>query len=135
MQEVEIKDFEPSQALGVGSMNPRLGFASSSLQGLSCRVHLWACQQGPEFRKLTPSQLDDMLPRLTVLARSAPEDKFLLVTRLNGRNVPKDKVSDFTLFIFRWGLLRGLAHRSSFIPNWLSPQLHSDAKIILINAQ
>jgi magnesium-transporting ATPase (P-type) len=47
--------------------------------------------EGPEFRKLTPSQLDDMLPRLTVLARSAPEDKFLLVTRLNGKNMPKSK--------------------------------------------
>mmetsp|Transcript_3446 Transcript_3446/g.8007 ORF Transcript_3446/g.8007 Transcript_3446/m.8007 type:complete len:1159 (-) Transcript_3446:319-3795(-) len=49
--------------------------------------------EGPEFRKLTPAQLDEMLPRLTVLARSAPEDKFLLVTRLNGKNLPKDKAS------------------------------------------
>jgi magnesium-transporting ATPase (P-type) len=47
--------------------------------------------EGPEFRKLTPAQLDDMLPRLTVLARSAPEDKFLMVTRLNGKNMPKDQ--------------------------------------------
>jgi len=47
--------------------------------------------EGPEFRKLTPSQLDDMLPRLTVLARSAPEDKYLLVTRLNGKNMPKTR--------------------------------------------
>jgi len=47
--------------------------------------------EGPEFRKLTPAQLDDMLPRLTVLARSAPEDKYLLVTRLNGKNMPKDQ--------------------------------------------
>ena len=47
--------------------------------------------EGPEFRKLTPAQLDEMLPRLTVLARSAPEDKYLLVTRLNGKNMPKTK--------------------------------------------
>jgi len=47
--------------------------------------------EGPEFRKLTPAQLDEMLPRLTVLARSAPEDKYLIVTRLNGKNMPKSK--------------------------------------------
>ena len=51
--------------------------------------------EGPEFRKLTPSQLDEMLPRLTVLARSAPEDKYLLVTRLNGKNIPKDQAGKF----------------------------------------
>ena len=28
--------------------------------------------EGPEFRKLTPSQLDEMLPRLTVLAARRP---------------------------------------------------------------
>jgi magnesium-transporting ATPase (P-type) len=49
--------------------------------------------EGPEFRKLTPAQLDDLLPRLTVLARSAPEDKFLLVTRLNGKQMPADRAA------------------------------------------
>jgi P-type Ca2+ transporter type 2C len=39
---------------------------------------------GPEFRAMTPAQLDNVLPRLQVLARSSPEDKYLLVTRLNG---------------------------------------------------
>ena len=54
--------------------------------------------EGPEFRKLTPSQLDEMLPRLTVLARSAPEDKYLLVTRLNGKNIAETRpVSWFKL--------------------------------------
>ena len=33
---------------------------------------------------MTPAQLDEVLPRLQVLARSSPEDKYLLVTRLNG---------------------------------------------------
>jgi magnesium-transporting ATPase (P-type) len=41
--------------------------------------------EGPDFRKLTPAQLDDILPRLQVLARSSPRDKFTLVSRLNGR--------------------------------------------------
>ncbi|GJN86153.1 hypothetical protein PLIIFM63780_009730 [Purpureocillium lilacinum] len=37
---------------------------------------------GPTFRKLSPSQLDAVVPRLQVLARSSPEDKLLLVTHL-----------------------------------------------------
>lgn len=44
--------------------------------------------EGPEFRQLTPSQLDEVLPKLQVLARSSPEDKFILVSRLNGHNLP-----------------------------------------------
>jgi magnesium-transporting ATPase (P-type) len=43
---------------------------------------------GPEFRKLTPAQLDEILPRLQVLARSSPEDKHILVQRLNGGLMP-----------------------------------------------
>ncbi|KAH7146159.1 HAD-like domain-containing protein [Dactylonectria macrodidyma] len=37
----------------------------------------------PMFRKLTPDQLDLVVPRLQVLARSDPEDKLLLVSHLN----------------------------------------------------
>jgi P-type Ca2+ transporter type 2C len=44
--------------------------------------------EGPEFRKLTPAQLDAILPTLQVLARSSPNDKYVLVTRLNGHNLP-----------------------------------------------
>lgn len=44
--------------------------------------------EGPEFRKLTPKQLDAILPKLQVLARSSPDDKHTLVTRLNGHNLP-----------------------------------------------
>ncbi len=44
--------------------------------------------EGPDFRKLSPKQLDQVLPKLQVLARSSPEDKYLLVTRLNGNNLP-----------------------------------------------
>merc|ERR1712038_1827694 len=44
---------------------------------------------GEDFRKLTPAQLDQVLPRLQVLARSSPEDKHILVQRLNGALIPK----------------------------------------------
>ena len=44
---------------------------------------------GEEFRKLTPAQLDKVLPKLQVLARSSPEDKHVLVERLNGSLMPK----------------------------------------------
>ncbi|GAO17882.1 hypothetical protein UVI_02030200 [Ustilaginoidea virens] len=37
---------------------------------------------GPTFRKLSPEQLEAVIPRLQVLARSSPEDKVLLVTQL-----------------------------------------------------
>jgi len=46
---------------------------------------------GEEFRKLTPAQLDEVLPRLQVLARSSPEDKHILVQRLNGGLMPATK--------------------------------------------
>jgi len=46
---------------------------------------------GEEFRKLTPAQLDAVLPNLQVLARSSPEDKHHLVERLNGGLMPKTK--------------------------------------------
>ncbi|KAJ1911892.1 plasma membrane calcium [Mycoemilia scoparia] len=38
--------------------------------------------EGPEFRKLSPEQMDDVVPRLRVLARSSPEDKRVLVAWL-----------------------------------------------------
>ncbi|KAF2277355.1 calcium-translocating P-type ATPase [Westerdykella ornata] len=38
--------------------------------------------EGPSFRKLSESDLDAIFPRLEVLARSSPEDKRILVTRL-----------------------------------------------------
>jgi P-type Ca2+ transporter type 2C len=39
---------------------------------------------GPTFRQLTPAQLDLVVPRLQVLARSSPNDKLRLVTHLKG---------------------------------------------------
>jgi Ca2+-transporting ATPase len=38
--------------------------------------------EGPEFRKLSQTQMDMILPKLQVLARSSPEDKKILVKRL-----------------------------------------------------
>ena len=46
-----------------------------------------SAMEGPDFRKLTPAQLDALLPTLQVLARSSPDDKHLLVTRLNGNEM------------------------------------------------
>ncbi|OJJ06514.1 hypothetical protein ASPVEDRAFT_45886 [Aspergillus versicolor CBS 583.65] len=40
--------------------------------------------EGPRFRTLSDAEFDDVLPRLQVLARSSPEDKRILVTRLRG---------------------------------------------------
>ncbi|KAI8647717.1 PMCA-type calcium-translocating P-type ATPase [Parasitella parasitica] len=38
--------------------------------------------EGPVFRNMSPSEMDAILPRLQVLARSSPEDKQILVGRL-----------------------------------------------------
>ena len=42
--------------------------------------------EGPQFRKLSPNEIDHILPRLQVLARSSPEDKRSLVRRLKDLN-------------------------------------------------
>jgi magnesium-transporting ATPase (P-type) len=47
--------------------------------------------EGPTFRKMTPSELDQVLPKLQVLARSSPDDKHTLVTRLNGKALPRNE--------------------------------------------
>eukprot|EP00730_Choanoeca_flexa_P001990 TRINITY_DN10871_c0_g2_i2.p1 TRINITY_DN10871_c0_g2~~TRINITY_DN10871_c0_g2_i2.p1 ORF type:complete len:1169 (+),score=386.65 TRINITY_DN10871_c0_g2_i2:156-3662(+) len=38
--------------------------------------------QGPDFRKMSDAQIDAVLPRLRILARSSPTDKFKLVSAL-----------------------------------------------------
>lgn len=38
--------------------------------------------EGPKFRQLSKAQMDQIIPRLQVLARSSPEDKRILVRRL-----------------------------------------------------
>lgn len=47
--------------------------------------------EGPTFRRMKPKDVDAILPRLQVLARSSPDDKYLLVTRLNGHGIPSDQ--------------------------------------------
>eukprot|EP01038_Epipyxis_sp_PR26KG_P006057 gene6057-8339_t len=47
--------------------------------------------EGPKFRNMTPAEVDSILPNLQVMARSSPEDKYLLVTRLNGYGIPNGK--------------------------------------------
>eukprot|EP00904_Undaria_pinnatifida_P005265 jgi/Undpi1/1869/HiC_scaffold_12.g05256.m1 len=75
--------------------------------------------EGPAFRALSPAQLDEVLPRLQVLARSSPNDKYLLVTRLNGHGIPDgekewlelhDKDGDLAL---SWE-----AHRDLLLPGY-----------------
>lgn len=39
--------------------------------------------EGPEFRKLSSKQMNQIIPRLQVLARSSPDDKKILVSALN----------------------------------------------------
>lgn len=47
--------------------------------------------EGAAFRALTPAELDRLLPQLQVLARASPDDKYLLVTRLNGHGIPSSQ--------------------------------------------
>jgi hypothetical protein len=46
--------------------------------------------EGPVFRMMTPAEVDAILPRLKVMARSSPRDKNILVRRLNG-NLPRNR--------------------------------------------
>ncbi|EFC49956.1 predicted protein [Naegleria gruberi] len=41
--------------------------------------------EGPDFRKMTPEQVHEILPRLQVMARSSPTDKYNLVKYLKKR--------------------------------------------------
>ena len=47
--------------------------------------------EGPTFRRMTPADVDAILPNLQVMARSSPDDKHLLVTRLNGHAIPANQ--------------------------------------------
>lgn len=38
--------------------------------------------EGPDFRKLSQTEFDNILPKLQVLARCSPQDKYRLVKRL-----------------------------------------------------
>ena len=47
--------------------------------------------EGPDYRKMTPAEADAALKTLQVMARSSPDDKYLLVTRLNGYGIPSNE--------------------------------------------
>ena len=47
--------------------------------------------EGPNFRAMAPADVDAILPKLQVMGRSSPDDKYLLVTRLNGYAIPTNK--------------------------------------------
>jgi calcium-translocating P-type ATPase len=47
--------------------------------------------EGKDFRTMTPAQLDEVIPKLQVLARASPQDKYILVTRLNGNQLPENE--------------------------------------------
>ncbi len=71
--------------------------------------------EGPNFRRLSPKQLDEVLPKLQVLARSSPDDKHILVTRLNGHALPATKEEWETLHPdFDWD-----QHRDIVLPGYL----------------
>ena len=51
--------------------------------GTECGIYTdGIAMEGPDFRRLSEEELDKVIPRLQVLARSSPEDKRILVTRL-----------------------------------------------------
>ncbi|EDQ87811.1 uncharacterized protein MONBRDRAFT_33171 [Monosiga brevicollis MX1] len=56
------------------------------------------CLEGPKFREMTPAQIQEILPKLRILARSSPTDKFKLVSALQERRevvaVTGDGVND-----------------------------------------
>ena len=60
--------------------------------------------EGPIFRNMTPKEVDRMLPDLQVVARSSPDDKYLLVTRLNGYAIPNNKEEWEQKFLGREGV-------------------------------
>ena len=64
------------------------------------------------FRRMTPKEVDAILPRLKVMARSSPRDKNMLVRRLNG-NLPRNAAEWEKVRVFgdnNGGLADSLTH-------------------------
>eukprot|EP01041_Mallomonas_annulata_P004761 gene4761-9467_t len=74
--------------------------------------------EGPKFRAMTPAEVDAMLPRLQVMARSSPDDKYLLVTRLNGNALP-DGEEEWTKFHADKPNVSWDTHRDSLMPGYI----------------
>ncbi|KAJ5551053.1 ATPase P-type K/Mg/Cd/Cu/Zn/Na/Ca/Na/H-transporter [Penicillium sp. DV-2018c] len=58
--------------------------ATATAIAISCGIKTedGLVMEGPKFRQLTDAGMDEVIPRLQVLARSSPEDKRILVERL-----------------------------------------------------
>lgn len=56
--------------------------ASAIATQCGIKTHDGLVMEGPKFRELTDEKMDELLPRLQVLARSSPDDKRILVSRL-----------------------------------------------------
>jgi Ca2+-transporting ATPase len=74
--------------------------------------------EGPTFRNMAPREVDALLPRLQVMARSSPDDKYLLVTRLNGRGIPGTKEEWEQKHIAKSGV-SWETHRDLILPGYL----------------
>ncbi len=76
--------------------------------------------EGPVFRKMSPKDVDSMLPTLQVMARSSPDDKHLLVTRLNGHAIPDNQEEwekKFAYKIQEYGITWD-SHRDRMLPGY-----------------
>lgn len=74
--------------------------------------------EGPEYRNMTPAQADEALNTLQVMARSSPDDKYLLVTRLNGYGIPENEEQ----WVEKHKSKTGVAwetHKDSLLPGYM----------------
>lgn len=74
--------------------------------------------EGPTFRTMTPKAVDVLLPKLQVMGRSSPDDKFLLVTRLNGKKVPMTEKAWKDFHAYRNPTATWEEHRDTLLPGY-----------------
>jgi Ca2+-transporting ATPase len=63
-----------------------IGTAKSIGKACGILTEQGIAMEGPEFRNLSPAEMDEILPNLQILARSTPLDKQILVKRLKQLN-------------------------------------------------
>jgi Ca2+-transporting ATPase len=73
--------------------------------------------EGPVFRKMTPAQADEALKNLQVMARSSPEDKWMLVTRLNGGKIPADQ-KEWEEYFAKYPEYKWETHKDLLLPGY-----------------
>jgi P-type Ca2+ transporter type 2C len=74
--------------------------------------------EGPNFRKMTLKDADEAIKNLQVMARSSPDDKHLLVTRLNGGAIPKDQFA-WEKFFAKYPDMKWETHKDKVLPGYL----------------